>query len=341
MILLNRLHFYVLTILALSTLLLSCRPGRDELIDPVVTLVDLDELLRQVPDRSVLDTTFRFMNLRNDATVSTKTGLRILLKQTERLFAKQDSPTVIVPCSKCKDLRIKVLEAYRLGDIIGRAIPTSTPANFMLETSGLVRLEAQCDGTKLALAKDAILQVQIPADKQLAGLDTDPLFISYNTPTVSITAQSGWTITNNPVGWTNWNPAPATTKIGYDLLTDKMDWLTAARIIGRSSNTTLKVQVGNNNQFTQSNTRVYLLFNKVNGVAPAYARNPDQANIFAFDGAPIGYEATVVVVAKIDQQFYWKKVNVARTIVRDMPLQTVAPDPVSPETLLKNLRELQ
>jgi hypothetical protein len=305
--------------------------------DPI--LLSLDEMLRQIPIKRQTDTTFVLRKITTDQELTTRNNMKIFLRQTERLFTETENRSVIVPCSQCNELKITVSEVYKTGDIIGRKVPTATSANFLLETGAMVNIQATCDGRSLALADKQFMQLLIPSTNRI-----NDLMIHHYEPNAK--PQSGWNGTGGNPSWTSWNPIPNLGEkvTGYSLLVSKIDWIAAAQRIGENNNTSIRVQVGNDNVINKNNTRVFVTFTdkgrRINGIAQFNVKEGDAPNMFTFDGAPIGMNARIYVISKIGEQFLWKEHDVRQLVQRDMSIVPIAPDKYGPLQLLEALRAL-
>ena len=113
---LKKLSLYLL----LSTLatVWGCRKDVEEFLPYVPTQEDLNQLLIQVPSSST-HAVFPFGGSIPDTTLTTASGVRVFLADTENLFA-DDSGTP-VPCSTCPNLKVEVNTVLRKGDLISRA----------------------------------------------------------------------------------------------------------------------------------------------------------------------------------------------------------------------------
>jgi hypothetical protein len=329
-------------LLLLLTITLAVGACRKDIITPLEgesALLSLDEMLRQIPIKTQTETTFILRKITTDQELTTRNDMKIFLRQTERLFTETQNRSVIVPCSQCNELKITVSEVYKTGDIIGRKVPTATSANFLLETGAMVNIQATCDGRSLALADKQFMQLLIPSTNRV-----DDFMIHHYEPNAK--PQSGWNGAGGNPTWTSWNSLLNLGEkvTGYNLLTSKIDWISAARRIGENSNTSIRVQVGNDNVINKDNTRVFVRFTdkgrSINGIAQFNVKEGDAPNMFTFDGAPIGTNARIYIISKIGEQFLWKEHDVRQLVQRDMSIVTVAPDKYGPLALLDALRAL-
>lgn len=333
----RQLRQYLL-LLTITLVVGACRPDKIEGPEGPVELPSLEELLRQVPLKIVTDTTFVLRNITSDQELTTNNDMKIYLRQTERLFvnAQTRAPE---PCSKCNELKVKVSEVYKTGDVVGRNVPTATSANLLLETGTMTHIQATCDGRTLAIADNYTIQLKVPSPNQISDFT-----IHHYEP--DATPRSGWAGTNSPAIWASWNSVlfPGERKTGYDLLVRKMNWIAPARLIAASNNTFLKVQVGNGNVINQNNTRVFVTFKDnsrtIRGIAQFYVKEGDAPNMFTFDGAPIGTTARVYIISKIGEQFLWKEDDIRQRIQREMSIVSMTPDNIGPTELLEALRAL-
>ncbi len=317
--------FYVL----LSTLAAGwgCRRDVEEFRPYTPTQENLDLFLTQAPD-ATQHTVFNFSGAIPDTTLTTASGVRVFLADTEQLFA-DDSGTP-VPCSSCPALKVEVTTVISKGDMVARGLPTVRfPDLKMLESAGLVRVQASCQGKPLQLLSnpDRYLKVQIPNDAPQTGMKV----FSGKTDAGALL---GWEATNSEAFFADW-PKPNNPNLqqsGYELIVRQLGWTNCARPLTEQSS---PFCVSLPEQFTALNARVFLVFQTVKAVAEL--DGADDSHDFCYAAAPLGYPVTVLVVGKTGGQ-YWlaqKFTEIGSNV--QMPL---TPQPLDEKELLAYLQSL-
>lgn len=283
---------YLYLFLCASVTAGSCRKDVEEFRPYVPIKEDLDPLLKQVPD-ALSSSTFLFGGSIPDTTLTTSSGVRIFLADTEQLFADETGATV--PCSTCPSLKMEVTTVLGKGDIIARGISTSRyPDARMLESAGVVEIKASCNGKTLKLLPGRYMKVQIPADNVSPGME---IFTGNIDP---VAGWQGWTATGTQAFWADWplvNPPGLQT--GYELIVPALGWSNCARpVIEQSSPFCVTLP----EQFTALNARVFLVFKNTRAVAEL--KGDDDASTFCFPEAPLGYPVNVVVLGKTGGQLW-------------------------------------
>jgi hypothetical protein len=245
-----------------------------------------------VPD-ATSHTIFPFGGSIPDTTLTTASGVRVFLADTEHLFA--DNAGTPVPCSTCPALKIEVTTVLRKGDIISRGLPTTQhPDAQMLESAGMVEIRATCNGKALQLLPGRYIKIQIPADAVKADMQVFAGKSDQNTNWL------GWTNTGSQAFWAEWPLAdPPVLQSGYELIVPTLGWSNCARpIIEQSSPFCVTLP----DQFTALNARVFLVFKNISAVAELVGDT--DSSTFCYDEAPVGYPVNVVVIGKTGGQ-HW------------------------------------
>lgn len=314
--------------LLLSTLaaVWGCRKDVQEFIPYTPTQEDLGQLLLQVPDATT-HTVFLFGGSIPDTTLTTASGVRVFLADTEHLFA--DEAGTPIPCSTCPALKVEVTTVLDKGEIVSRGLPTTTyPDPKMLESAGLVKLRVTCNGNALSLLPNRYLKVQIPDDAPKPDMQ---VFAESNDLNAKL---AGWAVTGSEAYLADWPllTDPGQVQTGYELIVPALGWTNCARpIIEQSSSFCVTIP----EQFTALNARVFLVFKNIRAVAEL--KGDVNSSKFCFPAAPLGYPVTVVVIGKTGGQ-YWlaqKFTEIGSNV--EMP---VTPQPVEEKDLLSYLQNL-
>lgn len=314
--------------LLLSTLvsMWACRKDVEEFRPYIATQEDLAQLFTQVPDVST-HSIFPFSGSIPDTTLTTASGVRVFLADTEHLFA--DSAGTPVPCSTCPTLKIEVTTVLDKGEIVSRGLPTTTfPDPILLESAGLVKLRVTCNGKVLQLLSNRYLKVQIPDDAPKPGMQVFAERTDLNAQL------AGWAVTGSEVYLADWPKPndPGGVQTGYELIVPNLGWTNCARpLVEQSSSFCVTLP----EQFTALNARVFLVFKNIRAVAEL--KGDDSSSRFCFAAAPLGYPVTVVVIGKTGGQ-YWlgqKFTEIGSNV--EMPL---APQPLDEKELLSFLQNL-
>ncbi|MFN0015581.1 MAG: hypothetical protein ACKVU2_13625 [Saprospiraceae bacterium] len=315
-------------LLAISILAAAgCRKDEREFIPYTPVQENLDLLLEKVPDAST-NSVFQFGgNVVPDTTLTSTSGVRVFLVDTEKLFADENG--VAVPCSTCPALRIEVTTALRKSDFVAHRLPTSTyPDPKMLESVGAVNIRVFCGTNELRLLPNRYLKVQMPAPTDAhADLRT---FVGVLDSEKNV---AGWFNTGESAFLAQWPlPNSGAQQSGYELIVRQTGWSNCAQALTEPSSTfCVKLPP----QFTALNARVFLVFQNKNAIAEL--KGDDTSSTFCFSGAPLGYPVNVVVVGKTGAQ-YWLA-NQFTEVGTNVEL-TVAPLPLSEQDLINFLKSL-
>ncbi|TNE64240.1 MAG: hypothetical protein EP344_03900 [Bacteroidetes bacterium] len=313
--------------LLLSTLatVWSCRKDVEEFRPYTPTQEDLSQLFWQVPDASS-HTVFPFGGSIPDTTLTTASGVRVFLADTENLFA--DDAGTPVPCSTCPDLKIEINTVLDKGDMISRGVLTTEhPDARILESAGIVEVRVTCNGQALELLPDRYIKVQIPADEVKNNMEVF-------TGSLDVSQQwAGWTSTGTEAFWAEWLlPGNGAQQSGYELILDRLGWNSCARPLPGSSSS-FCVQLPE--QFTALNARVYLVFENLPAVVEL--KGTDNSSAFCYPEAPVGYPIRVVTIGKTGGQ-YWLSSTFTEIGTNVDMSQT--PHPVEENNLLNFLTKL-
>lgn len=287
----NRLKKTLLyTLLSTLATVWGCRKDVEEFRPYTPTQEDLGQLFQQAPGTST-HTVFPFGGSIPDTTLTTASGVRVFLADTENLFA--DDAGTPVPCSTCPDLKITVTTALSKGDLMARRLPTiTTPDGQMLESAGVAHVQATCNGKMLQLLQNRYIKIQLPAAEVKPGMQV------YTGALDGQNNLTGWNNTNTTVFWAEWPLGSGVQQTGYELIT-QLGWSNCARpVIEQTATFCVTLP----EQFSALNTRAFLVFDNIRAVAEM--KGDDNTSQFCFDEAPVGYPVNIVVVSKTGGQ-YW------------------------------------
>lgn len=303
----------------------ACHKDVEEFRPYVATQEDLGPLLQQVPD-ALSRSTFLFGGSIPDTTLTTSSGARVFLADTEQLFA--DETGASVPCSTCPSLKIEVATVLRKGDIMARGISTSRhPDARMLESAGVVEIKATCNGKALQLLPGRYVKVQIPADNVSPGME---VFTGQIDP---VAGWQGWAATGTQAFWAEWPLVnPPGLQSGYELIVPALGWSNCARpIVEQSSPFCVTLP----DQFTALNARVFLVFKNIRAVAEL--KGDAAGSTFCFPEAPLGYPVNVVVLGKTGGQ-HWMVSNF--TEIGSNVQLSLTPQPQEEQQVISFLKSL-
>jgi hypothetical protein len=268
----------------------NCREDIEEFRPFPPSMEGVDSILRNAA-RPESKTDFLKSGGVPDTMIMTKNGIRVALKDTEKLF--MDDNGKLVPCSTCKSFSFEMTEVAKRGDAIGRGINTLTTNGKMLESNGILFLEAICDGKKLRLKGGQSLQIQVPIkDAQSNNLEN---FISYE-GVVKEKIFVGWETTNEkaiPSKWAVTTAGNPTEMIGLELRTKKLDWIMFSRPI-EASVQSLTVQTPQG--FNDRNTQVYVVLKDKKAFAKL--EYEEGRKIFVHKQMPVNQAATIVAIGR-------------------------------------------
>lgn len=324
----RKTHIGYTTLLALALLLVSsCRKDVYEFTPYAPVAEDLQPLLQQVSEASNAVTTFRFEGNGKplaDTVLTLPAGVRLHLADAEELFENEGG--VPVPCSTCPDLRIEALFAARKSETAARLLSQLTyPEGHVLESAGILHLQAMCSGQRLRLRAGHSLKVQIPVATPKNNM---AIF------TVHTDAQGhvlGWKSGNTPALPVLWAPSSGMLQAGYEMPIAQLGWVNCARILPEPVS---PLCVTLPEQFTALNTRVFVLFQNVNS-AVALSGAISQSR-FCLEKAPLGYPVSIVAIARTGNQ-YWVAETMAE--VGTNTQLSLIPKPVTQEDIVALLRK--
>ncbi len=270
----------------------NCRKDVDEFRPYVyaASQASIALLLDQVTTPATV-TTFLLKELTHDTLLTTPSGIRVGLTDTEELFVNANNEPIAA--STCQQLQVEVTEVLDKSDLLARGIHTATyPGGQLLESGGMVYVRATCDGSPLQLFPNRSLKVQIPANE----LKSDMLAFQdagQNSPDFL-----GWQATGDPAYLAEWI-SDANVLHGYELYPSRLGWIGAGRLLPEA---TSKLCVQLPTGMTDQTARVFLVFKNF----PAVVNLPYAAGTqsFCFDQAPEGYPVQVVVISKLGED-YW------------------------------------
>lgn len=320
-------HIFIYALLSALTLtgVWSCRKDVEVFQPYPPTLDDLQELLQQVPSSST-QTTFILNAPTQDEMLVTPSGVRIFLIDPENLFANANADPV--PCSTCQTLKIEITEALDKSDIIAYGVPTTTTDQKILESGGMVRVVATCDGKPLQLLAGRKLKIQIPAANP-----ADNMFVFKGIMPNDIF--SGWEDTGQQVFQAEWSDDTITTLTvqGYELLSKDLGWINADRFLNKP---TSSFCVDLPTSFNPENTQAYIVFKNIRSVA--FLEYDGASQKFCFPNAPIGFPVKLVTISKTADGQYW--LGNYETEIGTDATKKIDPQKVSEQQMLDFLKSL-
>jgi len=218
-------------------------------------------------------------------------GNRLVLPANAFLLPNglQPSPTPI---------SVEFREVSSKVDMVLSAVPT-TVGEQLLESSGAFYLKAKQGTTVLRLNPAARVKLQFQ-NPRFVGASNLALFFGTTTKT-------GFT-------WLPKSSADLVSAVTQDSLpgqprfyrlrlnNDSLGWITSARPITRTPQTTVRVAV-NGEDVQATNTMVFLVFKSLNTVVRAYAQ--DGSNTFTIPNVPQGLQATAVVLRNVNGRYFF------------------------------------
>jgi hypothetical protein len=280
--------YLLLSILSLSGLW-SCRPDVEEFRPYDDSLADINRLLDQVTPVSNPQT-FVFGGAVADTILSTSSGVRVFLSDTEKLFADSNGNTV--PFSTCPNLSIEIRYITDRSDLISLGRHTMTTEGKLLESSGMVDIVATCDGTPLKLLPGRSIKVQIPSNQPLkSGLNM-------YTGKMEKDTLEGWEAGSGDVFWADWQVGNSSLQLGYEFLATQLGPQMIA-LPFEEPLTSFCVTLPEN--FNRENSVVYVLTQNVLSLASLTAT--PGSNTFCIENAPLGYPVEIFTISKIETDF--------------------------------------
>ena len=282
---------YQYLLLGALALAWGCRKDVEDFRPYTPTQEDLAQLFLKAPDNST-HTVFPLGGSIPDTTLTTASGVRVFLADTEHLFA--DDAGTPVPCSTCPSLKVEVTTVLSKGDLAARGLPTSAVADGqLLESVGVVQVQANCAGKNLNLLPNRYLKIQIPTPEVKSNMN---VYAGTFDDTDKFT---GWKASGASVFWADWPLPGGGLQTGYELIVPELGYSNCARPIVEQTSSFCVTLPG---QFSALNTRVFLVFDNIRTVAEL--QGTDDSSEFCYPGAPLGYPVKIVAVSKTGGQ-YW------------------------------------
>jgi hypothetical protein len=293
---------------AIALLNWGCRKDVEEIRQYPVTMTELSLFLKQVPDATTVNT-FHFNGLNEDKIITTPNSVRVFLTDVNQLFADKASHAPVA-ASACSDLKIVVTIAATKGDMLSRELPTTSTEDMLLESGGMVQVQAFCGTTELELLPGRTIKVQLPAADV-----KDNMFV-YNA-VYKDDFFAGWGDTGQEVFNADWPAVGGGTVEGYELIVSNLGWSNCARLLTTAAVTPFCISL--KPSYTGLNTQAYLVFENTQVVAPL--KFDDASHSFCFPNIPAGYPVRVVTIANMDAA-YWLGSTTTETGTNSMlPLQ--------------------
>ncbi|MDW8230021.1 MAG: hypothetical protein RMJ33_09305 [Saprospiraceae bacterium] len=314
--------------LALALLLVgSCRKDVYEFTPYAPVAEDLSTLFQQVLEPGNTAASFRLEGRGTplpDTVFILPAGIRLHLADSETLFESESG--VPVPCSTCPDLRLEAVFTARRGEAAARQLSQLTyPEGSVLESAGVLHVQAACAGQRLRLRAGRSLKVQIPVATPKNNM---AIFTAHTDAQGNL---MGWKGGNTPALPVLWLPASGMLQAGYETQVAQMGWVNCARILPEPAS---PLCVTLPDQFTALNTRVFAIFQNINS-AVALSGSLNQSR-FCLEKAPLGYPVSIVAVARTGNQ-YWVA-ETSTEIGTDTKL-ALLPKPVAQEDIVALLRK--
>ncbi len=280
------LYRYTLLITLALAGVWGCRKDEEVLTPYPNTIEDIKLLLKEVPGPTT-KSVFTFKGAIQDTLVSTSSGVRVLLADTEALF--EDENNNAVPCSTCQSFSLEITEATQKSDFASYDIPNATTDGAWFESIGAVKISAMCDGKSLKLIPSRKLKVQYPSNtlkngqKLLLAQESKGKFKGWSASTDTI-YKADWFVNNQQVK-------------GYELLSNTLGWISGGELkTGGSSFCVTMPDV-----HTPQNTVVFLSFKNSKTLLTLQA---DQNGNFCFpSNIPLGSSLKVLTISKLGEQY--------------------------------------
>lgn len=318
-------HFFIYALLSTFSLagVGGCRKDVEVFRPYPPTLEAIQQMLKQVPDAST-KTTFSMNAVTEDKILVTPNGVRIFLTDPDNLFA--DANGNPVPCSTCQTLKVELTEALDKSDIIAYGVPTTTTGGELLESGGMARIVASCDGKALQLLPNRQLKIQIPANDPVNDMLVFNGVVTNDTFT-------GWQNSGLPVFQAEWQNANMDIVQGYEILTSKLDWVNADRFVNEP---TTSFCVDLPEHFNPENTTAYLVIKNIRAVVAFEYDFTEQT--FCYRHAPVGFSVKIVSVSQTADGQYW--LGNQETEIGTNATLAVDPKQVSEQQVLDFLKSL-
>ena len=225
-----------------------------------------------------------------DTILMTANGTRIWLADVDNLFV--DANGNPVQCSAAQEVKIEVIHALKISDLIGYGISTSEVSK-LLETGGMAFLRITCDGKEVNLKAGQYIKIQLPVNSE-SELQPD-METMYGQ--AKDNAVNNWSSSGQEVFWANWN-APSGNVYGYEVRCTQLGWVGSGKPVNSDKTTFC---IATSSEFNGQNTLAWLIVPALRSVVQMDGY--DEAGRFCFGDAPIGYPVKLVTASKIGGQW--------------------------------------
>ena len=232
------------------------------------------------------------MNSATDTTVTTGTGLQILLPASGLLL----NGTAV-----SGGVKVEYVLLQKKGDFIRYGVPTSTYANkYPLESGGALHIRLTSNGLPLTVATNRKIVIRYRDAEPKQGMS---VFYG-NTLTVTNSLLFDWTLAtdNSTVKlWDSLNISPAAK--GYVLETSRTGWVN----VDRSLETTtvqprIEVKAVLPDLFSNANTAVYMVFKNYRSVVQLSGNTTLRS--FSYPNIPANQDVQFVAISKVGSSYY-------------------------------------
>ncbi len=340
-------HFLVLILLVFSC------SEQDTQQDLSSDLVDLSEKLNPTQSFDI--------NPKNDTLIEGRQGTRVYFSANSLIFENGEQPTSRVT--------IKLKEVYSTSEMILNDLATTSNGE-LLQTSGMIRLEATSNSRKLNLKSDSPVKIQFnriasaPYMRTYLGqvdstglnweLDSNNVFdtiqsneqedytvtLDYGADT-TMTGTITYTIVANDTVefFRNWSEGDITAVDSvtiyeppfYEIHSTQLNWINCDFF--RYYDDYISVLT---NRFDEDKTLNFLIFHDFSSIMRTWENNRNQS---VFRNIPRGLEVTAIGIAKNNDDYYWGM----REVVLNDENQTIGLDykKSSLEEILMQLKALE
>jgi hypothetical protein len=190
------------------------------------------------------------------------------------------------------NISIELIEIQTKADMI-LLNKTTTSNGRLLVSGGELSIKAFQNGEQLILSSSANVSIQMPTNNPVnmslfSGIEDSTGNVNWDSTGTNATVDSSGNFSFNIYSGTLGN--------------DSLGWINCDYFYGQSNLTTLSVLVPTNHD--ETNTAIYLFFNNLYSVAPAWWNTTDD-NFQSYQSSlPIGEQLTIVAVSEINGQMY-------------------------------------
>ena len=285
----------------------------------------VDEYNRFTPyeNNRQIDNFFRTVQtLENTVTIDNQkeniiyTDNLVVIRIPENAFADADGNIVE------GQVEFTYLDIVDQGIIMLYHVPTISSGD-LIESAGVFKLNAQKNGQTLQL--DKRINIQLPNENPVNDMQ---LFYGDR---VGLDEFNWDVLPETEIGWeqiilSEWNlpDSLGSFGFGYEFLVDELTWINCDRFIDLSEDEKTSVCVSLPEEYTNTNTIAFVVFNDINSVLGLYGDPQKMLFCEPNNACPIGYGVTFVAISERSDGTY--RFGIKETVLENNHEESIEPE---------------